>query len=162
MSAAFSQEQKTALAQWVSDGVSLSEIQKRINAEFGLSMTYMDVRFLLDDLDLRFKEKPPAPPEPATDATTTDTGATDLDADDDAADATEAAGKVSISIDPVQRPGIALGGSVTFSDGKTGQWQMDAYGQLGFIPPYEGYQPTSQDVQEFQVLLRREISKGGY
>ncbi|MDR2429785.1 MAG: hypothetical protein LBD14_02615 [Puniceicoccales bacterium] len=161
MSATFSQEQKNALARWVSDGVSLSEIQKRINAEFGFSMTYMDVRFLIDDLDLRLKDKAPAAPEPAPDATAKDADAP-ADPDDDGGDATGAAGKVSVNIDPVQRPGIALGGSVTFSDGKTGQWQMDAYGQLGFIPPHEGYQPTQQDVQQFQVLLRREIAKGGY
>ena len=30
----------------------MSDIQKKINDDFGIVMTYMDVRFLVDDLDL--------------------------------------------------------------------------------------------------------------
>ena len=32
--------------------MGLSDIQKKINDDFGIVMTYMDVRFLVDDLDL--------------------------------------------------------------------------------------------------------------
>src|SRR5690606_36103849 len=56
-----SPEQTQSVAQWVRDGASLSEVQKRIQEEFQDSMTYMDVRFLVDDLDLTLKDRAPAP-----------------------------------------------------------------------------------------------------
>ena len=45
-------EQKEAVALWAKEGLSLAEIQRRLDEEFSLSMTYMDVRFLVDDLEL--------------------------------------------------------------------------------------------------------------
>ncbi|MDR2512646.1 MAG: hypothetical protein LBD01_02465 [Puniceicoccales bacterium] len=172
MPESLSQEQKKNVAEWVTEGASLSEIQKRINGDFGLSMTYMDVRFLVDDLDLVLKDKTQAAAQPenlpAADNSSNDTDTNDMPSlgpDDYSAAAPApkpAHANVSVSVDPVQRPGIAAGGSVTFSDGQTGQWQLDSYGQLGFIPPYDGYQPSAADVQQFQVALRRELSKGGY
>ena len=51
-SSAPNDEQKREIARWVSDGMGLSDIQKKINEDFGVVMTYMDVRFLVDDLDL--------------------------------------------------------------------------------------------------------------
>ena len=47
-----SPEQKQAVASWAQEGLSLAEIQRRLDEEFSLSMTYMDVRFLVDDLEL--------------------------------------------------------------------------------------------------------------
>ena len=52
MSESLSQEQKNSIAQWVASGASISDVQKNIKEAFGLSMTYMDVRFLVDDLNL--------------------------------------------------------------------------------------------------------------
>jgi hypothetical protein len=57
-------EQKNAVASWVAAGDSLSDVQKKLSGQFKISMTYMDVRFLVDDLDLALKDSapPPAPP----------------------------------------------------------------------------------------------------
>ena len=41
---------------WVSEGAGVSQVQKKLESEFGISMTYMDVRFLLDDIDAQLKE----------------------------------------------------------------------------------------------------------
>ena len=54
----FSEEQKQSIAQWVAEGAKLSDIQSRVNDEFNASLTYMDVRFLVDDLDLELKDQP--------------------------------------------------------------------------------------------------------
>ncbi len=54
-------EQKTAVATWVAAGDNLSEIQKKLAGQFDLTLTYMDVRFLVDDLDLTLKDPAPAP-----------------------------------------------------------------------------------------------------
>ncbi len=59
---ALTTEQKQRVTAWVNDGLSLSDVQKRITADLGIHMTYMDVRFLVDDLNLALKEKEPAKP----------------------------------------------------------------------------------------------------
>ena len=50
--------QKDMVRQWAAEGAGLSEIQRRIKDEFGISMTYMDVRFLMLDLHADVKDKP--------------------------------------------------------------------------------------------------------
>ena len=42
--------QKEAVASWFASGASLDEIQKRIKSEFGLHMTYLDVRLMVAEL----------------------------------------------------------------------------------------------------------------
>ena len=49
-------EQKKLVAQWVKDGCGLSEIQRRITDQFKMSLTYMDVRFLVIELGLTLAE----------------------------------------------------------------------------------------------------------
>src|SRR5437899_3133597 len=58
--------QKQKVVGWLEEGLKLSEIQKKVASEFGLSMTYMEMRFLLDDLKLKPKEKE-APRTPVPD-----------------------------------------------------------------------------------------------
>lgn len=50
-----SPEQTKVVASWVAAGDSLAAIQKRLLEQFQVSMTYMDVRFLVDDLGLELK-----------------------------------------------------------------------------------------------------------
>src|SRR5436853_4015022 len=57
--------QKAKVRGWIEEGLKLSEIQKKLASEFGLSMTYMEMRFLLDDLKLKPKEKEVLPPWPS-------------------------------------------------------------------------------------------------
>lgn len=68
-------EQKQAVAGWIAAGDSLSTVQRKLLDQFQVSMTYMDVRFLVDDLNLEIKDPAPkadasdvsrsaAPPEP--------------------------------------------------------------------------------------------------
>ena len=52
-------EQKQIVSQWVTDGDNLSVIQKKLLEEFEITMTYMDVRFLVDDLELILKDAAP-------------------------------------------------------------------------------------------------------
>ena len=53
-------EQKAAVAAWFAGGASLDEIQKRIAAEFGVHVTYLDLRLFVADL--------PQPKEAVVDA----------------------------------------------------------------------------------------------
>jgi hypothetical protein len=62
-------EQKTAVASWVAAGDNLSAVQKKLSEQFQVSMTYRDVRFLVDDLNLDLKDA--APKIDASDVTKT-------------------------------------------------------------------------------------------
>src|SRR5438552_3017604 len=39
--------QKQKISAWIAEGAKLADIQKRIQSEFGLAMTYMEVRLLV-------------------------------------------------------------------------------------------------------------------
>lgn len=54
-------EQKQTVAQWVAAGDNLSTIQKKLADQFKVSLTYMEVRFLVDDLNLELHDPKPAP-----------------------------------------------------------------------------------------------------
>lgn len=62
-------EQKQAVASWVAAGDNLSAVQKKLSEQFQVSMTYRDVRFLVDDLNLDLKDA--APKIDASDVTKT-------------------------------------------------------------------------------------------
>lgn len=52
-------EQKAAVSSWIVAGDNLSAVQKKLRDQFQVSMTYMDVRFLVDDLNLTLKDPTP-------------------------------------------------------------------------------------------------------
>jgi hypothetical protein len=52
-------EQKQTVASWVAAGDNLSAVQKKLSEQFQVSMTYRDVRFLVDDLNLELKDAAP-------------------------------------------------------------------------------------------------------
>ena len=139
-------DQKAVVAGWVRDGLSLAEVQKRVEEEFSVRMTYMDVRFLVDDLDLEVASPAPVFNDPAAEVS----GASEA-----------ATGKVSVSLDKVARPDSLVSGQVTFSDGVTAQWHLDQMGRLALNPSQPGYQPSQEDVQKFQEELRGAVEKSG-
>jgi hypothetical protein len=64
-----SAEQKQTVAGWVAAGDNLSAVQKKLAEQFKISMTYRDVRFLVDDLNLELKD--PAPKVDTSDVSKT-------------------------------------------------------------------------------------------
>ena len=52
------QEQIQTIATWVAENASISDVQKKLAEVFGISMTYMDVRFLIDDIGAQLQDKP--------------------------------------------------------------------------------------------------------
>ena len=163
-----SPEQTAEVANWVRDGATLSDVQKRIDADFKISMTYMDVRFLVDDLDLTLidqapkadasdvtKAPPPKPKPPVDDASSPAAAAEDASEGE-----TPAVGGVTIDVDAaVLIPGAIASGSVIFSDGVTGKWMVDNQGRPGFTEvSQEDYRPSPEDgeafMQELSTALR--------
>ena len=141
--------------------MKLSEIQNKVASEFGLRLTYMEVRFLVDDLKLTLKDPEPPkpvvlPPPPPAASIPAPAGSTPLPA------AAPAAGGVSVTVDQVAKPGTMVSGKVTFSDGQLADWYLDQTGRLGVVAQQQGYKPSQADVQEFQLGLEREMQKMGF
>jgi hypothetical protein len=152
--------QRQRVTAWILQGAKLSEIQTRLAEEFGLRLTYMEVRLLVDDLKLTPKDpEPPKNAEPLPVAAPKPAGAK---AATPSAEPPSAAGKVSVSVDQLTRPGAIVSGKVTFSDGQIADWYLDQTGRLGVIPKQQGYKPSAADVQQFQMALEKEISRMGF
>ncbi len=163
-----SPEQQSQARQWIADGMKLSDFQRRIEADFGIRLTYMEVRFLVDDLKVvpkdpeppKAPEPPPAATKPATPvaAAATDAGAVDPD------EVMPAPGtaRVQVTVDVVTRPGAMISGRVVFSDGKGAAWLLDQYGRPGLIADEKGYRPSAADLAEFQGALEQELVKHGF
>lgn len=141
-----SPEQQSQVASWIARGDSLAEVQRLLESEFGRRMTYMDVRFLIDDLSLDLPEKE-APANPV-DATLEPKPAIPE--------------KVTVVVDKITRPGALVSGTVTFTDGKSAQWMLDQMGRLGLDGVDADYRPPGDDLTAFQTELQAELRKAGY
>jgi hypothetical protein len=156
--------QRQRVTAWVLQGAKLSEIQNRLAEEFSVKLTYMEVRFLVDDLKLTLKD--PEPPKPAATGNPPPAAAkakpeSAANPPGDAAPPA-AAGKVSVTVDQLARPGAIVSGKVAFSDGQLADWYLDQTGRLGVVTKQQGYKPSAADVQQFQGALEKEISRMGF
>ncbi|HNR69952.1 MAG TPA: hypothetical protein PLV05_02710 [Verrucomicrobiota bacterium] len=161
--------QRTKVAEWIEQGLKLSEIQSRLASEMGVRLTYMEARLLVDDLKLTPKDAEPsevvesalvdatrgAPPEAAQARGNPQSAAPE------SALTGGSSGNVAVSVDQVARPGAMVSGKVTFSDGNTAAWQFDELGRLALAPSQAGYRPSPADVEKFQMALDAELNKLG-
>jgi hypothetical protein len=140
-------EQKTAVARWIGEGASLADVQRRLKDDCGVGLTYMDVRFLVDDLQLQLKEQPK--PSEAVDrlAAAKQEGESERQG--------VPSGGVRVTMDAVTRASALASGKVTFSDGETADWMLDQTGRLGLNPTKPGYRPSEADIMAFQQELQR-------
>jgi hypothetical protein len=162
--------QKEKVKQWVEKGLSLSDIQKEIASEFGIKLTFMDVRFLVIDLEVEIKDgkskrpvekvEPPVTPPPAAVPSYKEQPAGPY-----ASAATPppppAMANVSVTLDTIITPGYLVSGTVTFSDGISATWGLDQTGRLALDAGQPGYKPTQEDVQVFQEELRKLVEQKG-
>jgi uncharacterized membrane protein len=149
-------EQISKVSAWVAEGATLSQIQERLSSQFEISMTYMDVRFLVDDLNLALveKEEPKKPEEPAAEAAPAEAAAP--------TPAAPGAGVVTVEVDTIAQPHAMVSGNVTFSDGEKADWYIDHQGRPGMAARTPGYRPTPQDITDFQVKLDAALRQAGY
>ena len=152
-------EQKAKVAEWIESGANLNEIQVRLRTELDITITFLETRFLLADLNLEIQEPkaPEEPEKPAEPAEEADPAEAELVSDD-----SPAAGGVTVGVDQIARPGAAVSGKVTFSDGKRATWYVTQYGELGLDPEEAGYRPGEADVMVFQTELQRLLRQEGF
>ena len=138
-----SPEQIAALHQRAAEGATMSDLQRHLKDEFGFTLTYMDTRFLILDLNIQLIEEAKTEEKPAEKPVPVPTGA------------------VTVTMDTLTLPGALVSGKVTFSDGETAIWMLDQNGRPGLDPDTAGYRPSQEDIMEFQVQLRSLIQKSG-
>jgi hypothetical protein len=147
--------QQTTVSTWIAEGKSLADVQRMLREEFSISMTYMEVNFLVDDLNIVIAEPEPEVSEDA------DTDADGKAEEPEVVDAQPAG--VTVDVDAIPRPGALVNGSVIFSDGVKLGWQLSSAGQLGLIPGDDpDYRPCSGDVEDFQSQLQEVLRQQGY
>ena len=155
-----SDTQIQAVRQWLSEGASISDVQKRLSETFDVNMTYMDVRFLLDDIDAELQDAPEEeksvpPEEPATeDVPSENSLPLESEPVQESQQTSESSGSVQVSVSPIQRPGTIAGGEVVFSDGERAEWFVDQMGRLSLSAKTQGYSPSQSDLMEFQTKLQ--------
>jgi len=149
-------EQISKVSSWVAAGATLSQIQERLSSQLEVSMTYMDVRFLVDDLNLALveKEEPKKPEEAAAEAAPAEAAAP--------AETAQGAGVVTVEVDTIAQPHAMVSGHVTFSDGEKADWYIDHQGRPGMAARTPGYRPTPQDITDFQTKLDAALRQAGY
>ncbi len=170
------EDQLKSVAAWFADGASLDEIQKRLVVEYGVHLTYFDLRMIVADLpqpeEGRAEEatgETPVDPNNGQDARCPSGDATDDGEDADAqegvppeGDEEEHAPDVTVECDAIMIPGTMASGDVTFSDGVKGKWYLDQMGRLGLggdMP--QGYRPSPKDAALFQARLMEVLRAKG-
>jgi len=150
-SSQLTQEQKDSLHAQAAEGATLPDLQRHLKEAFGISATYMDMRFMVLDLGIELVQ--PKVDEPA-----------DAKSEDAVQEmpAPPVDGGVSVTVDSITLPGTLVSGKVTFSDGETGIWMIDQAGRPGLDPDTPGYRPSQEDVMEFQTKLRALLESGRY
>ena len=153
------EEQKQQVTRWIAEGQKLADVQRRLADEFDVRLTYMEARFLIDDLKLTPQDPPEPTPKPApapgAPAAAEPILASPLDAP------ASGSGKVALQVDEITKAGTIVSGTVTFTDGGKAAWYLDQMGRLGMNPEKEGYRPPEPDINEFQVALDKELTRLG-
>ena len=154
-------QQKETVKKWVAEGKGVSEIQRLLSSEFGIDMMYIDVRFLIDDIDAQIPSSGENAADSAQEPSPVDVeGPQSGSAGENEAQAEnpgESSGGVRVTVSPIQRPGAVMSGDVVFSDGGMAEWVLDNSGRLGLNPSTPGYTPPQSDLPEFQQKLREAL-----
>ncbi len=144
--------QKSTVSAWIAEGKSIADVQRLLRDECSLTLTYMDVRFLVDDLDIAL-----AQPDAE------DVEAADTKVEEPEIVQEQTVDGVTIDVDAIISPGTLLSGKVTFSDGTSLPWQLSGSGQIRLVrDDDETYRPSAEDLQEFQIKLQDVLQKKGY
>ena len=147
-------EIKLFVAELLNEGLSLSDIQKKLQDDKDVKMTFLDLRILaseLEKVDWSKQKSDIAASEAAKKAE-------EDKKKDDKKDKTEA-GKTVIEISRLKRPGSIANGSVKFISGAKAEWILDQTGRLALDK--QSGEPTEEDIQDFQTELQSVLSNGG-
>ena len=158
------EDQLKSVAAWFAGGASLDEIQKRLVAEYGVHVTYFDLRMIVAELPQ------PEEPDAAGDSSESSESSPSSPSSESSPSSNSSepcegephASKVEVTVDALMIPGTMASGDVTFSDGVKGKWYLDQMGRLGLggdLP--QGYRPSPEDAALFQARLMEALRAKG-
>ena len=158
-------EIKILMAEKIAAGVSLSDIQNMVNAEFKQNLTYMDIRIMASELEIDWQQLNPKKETAVEDVTAVEAvpQTPETPADEAASDGASAPGMPDLSdtkieVSKIARPGMMFSGSVTFANGSSAEWYLDNMGRLG-LENLQGDKPGQEDIEKFQIALQLELRK---
>lgn len=172
------EERNRVIMEKLNEGMSLSDVQKFLERECGLRMTYFDLRMLAADLqvDWEKQDRPkadtsidvskapvqrpqPPPPQPQPQEGADDDEQPEDGGEEQATPAPAPAdGHSAIVLDETPIPGAAVSGTVTFPSGASGRWVLTRDGRFGLEPDEGSAQPTEDDYAVFQQDLQRKLA----
>lgn len=152
------EEQIETIRSWAEAGDGLSEIQQKLQSDMEQKITYLETRFLLEDLKIELLPEPEPEPEPEEEDVAEDSGDSQ---EDEASEGQVGDAEASVRIDKVVRPGALVSGRVQFAGGKSTAWWLDQMGQLGMEPFEDGFKPNEEQLMSFQKGLQAAIQKSG-
>jgi len=158
----------------LNQGMSLSDVQKALDSDFGLKMTYLELRMLALQLQVDWHKQDKKKPEPAASPQDASAAGDISSAPEDAADgadefAEEEAempaadrqgpdlSRTKVTVSKLVRPGTSLSGEVEFDSGAKGEWYVDQMGRLGLELAEGSSQPNQNDIMLFQLALRKQL-----
>lgn len=148
-------EQKAKVRDWAEQGDSLGAIQKKLEEDCGVRLTYMDARLLVAELEVSLRDKEAAKaPDAAGGVAVADV--------QDAGKTAKPVSGVTVTMDSIAQPNTVVSGKVRFSDGERAYWAFDTLGRLALDPDTPGYRPKEADILAFQTELRKEMQRSGY
>ena len=164
------QERDNIIREKLNSGLSLSDVQKLLDSEYGLKMTYFELRMIVSTLDINWSSQEkkhatdlnqapaPQPPNKSAAPAQPEMKAYENPAvqDDDGEKSEEAEeGGTQITMDDEPMPGAVMSGHVSFASGASGKWVFNRMGQLGLAELDEGSaKPTQEDLMLFQQELQ--------
>ena len=132
---------KVLIKEMLEKGLSLGEILKELDSRHGISMTFMELKFLASEIDYDWSK-----PEPEAEESTEEENAEPENNNE---------GCTVVEVNRLARPGAVLHGSVQFASGAKGEWVLDQFGRLGF-ENLQG-EPTPEDIEDFKLELQKSI-----
>lgn len=151
-------EIKKYVAELLNEGVSLSEIQKRLQSEKNIKITFLDLRLMVSEIGNIDWSKQQSEKEPEAEKIKPEKEAlTDEKSKTIESDNGDAAARTIVEVSRLTRPGTVANGSVKFASGVKADWMIDQYGRLG-LNKSTG-EPTPEDVKEFQIELQKMLSQ---
>ena len=146
---------KRFVAQKLHEGVKLSDIQNMLAEELDCKMTFLDLRLMAAELeDVDWSKFDPAEKKADEPAEENAAEASPVAEDAEAGEAAPAAaGKTTVELSRLTRPGAMAHGTVNFGSGASAEWLIDEMGRLG-LDKVSG-EPTENDIAEFQTELRK-------
>lgn len=151
------EEIKKLVSTLLNKGISLSDIQKQLQSEYAVKMTFLDLRLIASEIESVdwSKQKSDMAAKKAEEKAKEEKKKEENGSEDAEEDA--GGGKTVVEVSKLTRPGSVANGSVKFASGAKADWVLDQYGRLGLDKP-EG-EPTPEDLKEFQTELQKLLSR---